>query len=90
MSVVDITDRTPNTALVGLLRRWLAEAEAGELRSVFMVGAYADASVDNAWSLDPRSHKRRMLGEIAIGQFDLSMNIVAHDSDSATARILSE
>lgn len=42
----------PHPGVVGLLREWLALAEAGELRAVLLLGRQADASYVEAWEID--------------------------------------
>ena len=42
----------PHPGVVGLLREWLAEAEAGDLRAVVLLGRKADGEYEEGWDIN--------------------------------------
>lgn len=88
MSLHDIKDRTPNQQTISILENALAQAKSGELRSILIVKAWDDDSVNHSWSMDIRSSRRMMLSEVAIAQTNLAVKISVDDGDTALAVLL--
>lgn len=88
MSVRDIKDKSPNQATIDMLENALAQARAGELRSVVIVKSWADGGTCHCWSTDGRSYWRMILAEIALAQHDFTVNIELRDGDSVLAGAL--
>lgn len=85
--IVDIKDRKPNQELISFLEEKLEKAKAGELRSAICVFGFNDDTWTNGWALDMRNGSRRMLGELAMLQFDMLSNIALKDGDTVLARL---
>ena len=71
-----------------MLRALLEKAEAGDLRTVLLVCGYSGGSWDNCWSIDPRTSRRRMLGESALMHHDLLTKQALDDGDSVLSDAL--
>lgn len=85
MSLHDIKDREPNRATVELLEAALEQAKNGELRSFVMVKSWDDNSTSYHWSLDNRTHRKPILGELVLLQNDLAINTGLEHGDSVLA-----
>lgn len=88
MGLVDIKDRTPNAETIKILERALEHARKGEIRSVVIVTGWDDNATAHAWSVDQRTWKRMLLGEVSIAQANLAVKISVDDGDTAIARLL--
>ena len=84
----DIKDRSPNQSTIDLLKDLLADAEKGELRSVFAVLSFENQGVSHVWSLDARCKKRAILAEMVIAEHDFIVNIGLMEGDSILAASL--
>jgi len=86
--LVDITDRTPNPDLIAMLERMIADAKAGELRSAVVVCGWQGDRASSGWQLDARTSGRKLLGEIAVLQFDFLAGLAVREGDGTFARIV--
>ena len=88
MTITDIKDNSPNPILVERLKLMLAQAESGELRSLFYVCGFDDDGVGHSWSMDRRTTRYRFLGAVTAGISDFTINRLAGQQDSAFVSIL--
>ena len=84
----DIKDRSPNEQTIAHLKQLLEWAEQGKLRSVFAVTQWDDDSVSHGWSVDGRTGRRRLIGQIELAKFDLLTDTAAGDSDFRLSQVL--
>lgn len=56
----------PNKALVKQLETLLADARAGELRCMLMIGKYNCGELVDSWSGDTQPHSHEMLGMLHV------------------------
>lgn len=82
----DIKDNTPNQGLVDQLKQLLAQAETGELRSVFTICGWHDDCITHGWAYDVRNSRRRILAEITLLQHDYITDIEFAENDSILAK----
>lgn len=82
----DIKDRSPNEALIKQLESLLEDAKAGRIRTVVWVCMFDDDAVSNGWTLDPRNSRRRLLGEMAMLNFDMLANQSFADGDTVLSK----
>lgn len=85
MGIADIKDRSPNQDTITLLERLLAEARAGELRTLVCVSGSDVDSWQHDWVIDRRSSKRRLVGEVTIMQHEIVNNVALADDGSVIA-----
>lgn len=85
MGIADIKDRSPNLDTITLLERLLAEARAGELRTLVCVAGSDVDSWQHDWVIDQRSSKRRLVGEVTIMQHEIVNNVALADDGSVIA-----
>jgi len=76
-NVVDITDRSPNPALIEMLERLLGRARAGDLRSVIYASAGTDGATGHGWAIDDRSWRQPLLAEMMIVQNEMMLAMSA-------------
>lgn len=84
--IVDVTDRKANPETVAMLERLLDQAKRGELRTIVIACGWADDSQTTCWVLDGRNTRRRLIGGLALAQFDLMTNTALEDDDSILYR----
>lgn len=82
----DIKDRSPNEALIKQLESLLESAKAGELRTVVYLCMWDDDQVSHGWSIDRRNSRRRLIGEMAMLNFDMLVNQSFADGDTALSQ----
>jgi transposase len=87
-NIVDITDTTPNPALIEYLEAMLERAKAGELRSVVFVRGYSDGVWNNGWVIDRRSDRMKMLGAVTLTQHEMLTNQCLADTHSVLSEAL--
>ena len=78
----DIKDLSPNEHTIRMLEQMLENAKSGELRSVVVLSGWDNDGVTHSWSLDRRTTRRRMLGELSMLQYDLLTNTAFEDGDT--------
>jgi len=88
MAVIDMTDTKPNAATVQMLEKLLEHAKAGRLRTVYITNGWSDDEWTTCWVIDPRSSRRRLIGQVAISQFDLLTKQSLDDGDSILSEAL--
>jgi hypothetical protein len=88
MTVRDITDKSPNPETVRMLERLLERAKEGQLRTIFLVNGWNDDCWTTNWVIDARNSRRRLIGQVAIAQFDLLTKQSLDDGDSILAETL--
>lgn len=81
---VDIKDSSPNPAVVDMLKRMLERAEAGEVRTVFMICGWCDDAVSAGWQRDIRTTCNRFIGGLVRGAQDFITAVNLDDEDSST------
>ena len=86
--LTDIKDSAPNSGTVRILKNMLEQAEKGELRSVLIIQALDDDSVNHSWSIDKRNSWRRILAELMICQHDAITTLGLIEGDSTLAEAL--
>ena len=86
--IEDITDKSPNHQTIEMLRGLLAQAESGELRTLVALCGYIEGQWNNCWSLDPRTSRRKLLGESALLHHDLLTKQALDDGDSVLSEAL--
>jgi len=68
--IKDIKDNSPNEAVVKALRGLLADAEKGELRTIFYVCGWEQDGVSTGWQRDERTTANRFIGGLVRGVMD--------------------
>lgn len=89
-NLVDIKDNSPNEHLVKYLEGLLDYAKKGELRSAIVVSSWEDNCVTHGWRVESRAARRRILGEIALMQYEFMTQIGLVEGDSILAKELYE
>ncbi len=74
MSLTEVKDRSLNQKTVDSLEKLLKRAKSGELRTIITISGWDDDHWSSSWSLDTRSDRKRMLGEISMLQFEMQTN----------------
>jgi len=88
--IKDIKDTSPNEAVVKALRGLLADAEKGELRTIFFVAGWEQDGVSTGWQRDERTTANRFIGGLVRGVIDFITAINLSDTDSSTYRAVTE
>lgn len=86
---VDIKDNTPNPETVAMLKKMLACAEKGEVRTVFMVCGWNDDAISTGWQRDARTTANRFLGGLVRGAMDFITAINLTDDGSSSHQCVS-
>lgn len=84
--IKNIKDMAPNQTTIDMLKSLLAQAEAGEIRSILYCIQYEDCGVDYGWEIDPRGERRKFLGSLVLLQTDLAADILLATNGSAMSR----
>ena len=88
--LTNIKDTTPNQQFIDRLEELLVQAKAGKVRTMVYAISYDDQGVSSGWCMDPRCHKKLLLGELVLLQNEFAFTLSASDDESATSRILNE
>lgn len=84
----DITDNSPNDALIEQLERLLKEAKAGEISSIIYTAQDLSGRSWHGWQFDGRSDVKKMLAELVLVQSEMALNIAVRDDESILSAIL--
>lgn len=84
--IKDIKDMTPNPDLVAMLKRLLADAESGELRSHVGISGWDDDSTTTNWVLDDRTNPRKMLAQMVMTEHDLVVKIGFQEGNTVLSK----
>lgn len=87
VKLVDATDRKPSTETIKMLEGLLEHAKSGELRTLIVCAGWADDAASHSWVLDSRNDARRLLGCMALAQFDLLATASLQDIDSIISQL---
>ncbi len=85
--LAEVKDRTPNAALVLMLRDLLENALSGDLRSMVAITVRDDNATGHRWSLDARTWRQPVLAEILYTQSEFMLGL-SMDSDAGVLREL--
>lgn len=86
--IVDVTDRNPNPETVRMLEGLLEQAKSGTLRTIVTACGWSDDSQTTIWVLDKRNTRQRLIGGLALAQFDLMTNTALEDDESILSKAL--
>lgn len=79
----------PNRDLIAQLERLLEHARSGELRSMIYIAAWDKNATSHGWTVDPNQTAVLLLGEAAIAQAEVLLNIQLRRDDSIVQELSS-
>ena len=88
--ITEIKSREPNAELVKRLKDFLAQAEAGEIRSMFYVMHCADQRMPHGWCLGEGVEAVKFLGAVSIASHDFMTGVQLTKWDSELVQALEE
>jgi len=85
--ITEIKNREPNAELVELLKGLLADAESGEIKSMFYVVYPQSLGTRYDWVISPGSDSTRLIGGVSLAQHDF-ITAAQLGSDTELSRAL--